>query len=116
MGSKKRRNNNQDTRVYVPIFIPTTDGVGDLILGTGEVRGQTLVVTFNDLLPAEAIRRRIEAGELTGITFTIPEDEAEAAEKSEGDIQARQDAERLAKGEMTERDKRDLELLDTLEE
>lgn len=90
MGSKKNRN-EKDLRIAVPIYIPTEDGVGDIILGNAEVRGSTLIINFNDLLPAEAIKRRIEQGFLTGVTFVIPEDEAERAKIEEDDIQRRQD-------------------------
>ncbi len=105
----------------VPLFIPTEEGVGELQLGYGEVRGSTLVISFNDLLPAQAIRHRIETGGIVGITFVIPEDEAEHAKETEDEIQRQQDEARTAReaGEITpdmlERDARDLELLDTIE-
>lgn len=83
MGKRTRDNSNKQLRYILPIYIPTEEGVGDLVIGNAEVRGSTLVVNFADNLPAEAIRARIIRGELTGMTFTIPPDEAEAAREEE---------------------------------
>lgn len=90
MGSKKTRN-AETPRLAIPVYIPTEDGVGELELGNAEVRGSTLIINFNDLIPSEAIRRRIEQGYLTGVTFVIPEDEAAAAKEREDEIQRHQD-------------------------
>lgn len=83
MAKRTRDNSNKQLRYILPIYIPTEEGVGDLVIGNAEVRGSTLVVNFSDNIPAEAIRSRIVRGELTGMTFTIPPDEAEAAEEEE---------------------------------
>jgi hypothetical protein len=103
--ARAKRQELKPTQVYIPIFIPTEDGVnGDLELGKGSIRGDTLIIEFNQKLPAVAIKRRIERGELVGITFVIPDDEAE---------DAREEEEERKKREMTqhERDLADLELL-----
>jgi hypothetical protein len=82
MGNKKARNVDAQP-LAVPLYIPTEGGAGELVLGSGEVRGSTLIITFNTLLPSEAIKHRIERGEIVGITFVIPEDEAEAYREDE---------------------------------
>lgn len=132
MGSKKRRN-QQEEPIEVPIFIPTADGQsGDIVLGRGEMRGSTLVLSFNDLIPAQAIAHRIQRGGLVGITFIIPAEENEQHDANESAIQAAQDERRerietlraagyteeqiTAAIEISERDKRDLELLAELPE
>ena len=118
MGSKKTRNQREE-KIAVPLYIPTEDGYGELVLGIGEIRGSTLVIGFNDLLPAQAIARRIANGGIVGITFVIPEEENEIHKQNEDAIQAQQDAAReAAEGEsleLTDRDVRDLALLETLE-
>lgn len=68
---------------YVPVYIPTTDGYGDLELGKATVKGGTLLVEFNNKLPSMAILNRIARGEIVGLTFVIPQDEAEEAEREE---------------------------------
>ena len=132
MGSKKRRN-QQEEPIEVPIFIPTADGQsGDIVLGRGEMRGSTLVLSFNDLIPAQAIAHRIQRGGLVGITFIIPAEENEQHDANESAIQAAQDERRerietlraagyteeqiTAAIEISERDRRDLELLADLPE
>ena len=132
MGSKKRRN-QQEEPIEVPIFIPTADGQsGDIVLGRGEMRGSTLVLSFNDLIPAQAIAHRIQRGGLVGITFIIPAEENEQHDANEAAIQAAQDERRerietlraagyteeqiTAAIEISERDRRDLELLADLPE
>jgi len=90
----KRTRNEKKPRLMIPLLIPTEEGAGALALGNGEVRGSTLIINFNDLIPAQAIRQRIERGDIVGITFVIPEDEAEAAKETEDAIQAAQDAAR----------------------
>lgn len=79
-------------KIAVPLYIPTEDGFGELELGVGEMRGSTLLISFNDLIPAQAIARRISEGGIVGITFVIPADEAEEAKEIEDAIQASQDA------------------------
>lgn len=132
MGSKKRRNQPEEL-IEVPIFIPTADGQsGDIVLGRGEMRGSTLVLSFNDLIPAQAIAHRIQRGGLIGITFIIPAEENEQHDANESAIQAAQDERRerietlraagyteeqiTAAIDMSERDKRDLEMLADLPE
>lgn len=102
MGRKSR--NEEYAPIQVPLYIPTENngGVGTLTLGTGEMRGNTLLIAFNDLIPAQAIRHRIERGGIVGITFVIPEDEAE---------EARQTEEEIARIQQEKRDQADLELL-----
>lgn len=124
MGSKRHRNEQEDP-IEVPIFIPTADGLsGDIVLGRGEMRGSTLVLSFNDLIPAQAIAHRIKRGGLVGLTFIIPAEENDQHEANEAAIQAQQDAAREAReaaeksGEalgLTDRDERDLALLETIE-
>jgi hypothetical protein len=121
MGSKKQRN-APTPPIQIPLYIPTEDGYGELVLGTGEMRGSTLVINFSDLIPAAAIKHRIERGGIVGITFVIPEDEGAIHKENEDAIQAAQDAAREAKaiadGEeipLSDRDVRDLALLETLE-
>ena len=91
MSSKKSRNQKTE-RVLIPLLIPIEEGgAGEIVLGFGDVRGSTLVINFNDLIPAQAIRNRIERGDIVGITFVIPEDEAAALKTIEDDIQKEQD-------------------------
>lgn len=115
--AKRRSHRPLVVDTFIPVYIPTEGGVGDLELGKASIKSGTLVVEFNNKLPSVAIQRRIERGELVGITFVIPEDEAEAARKSEAQREkelAEQEAEEVP-AELTDRDKRDLELLDTIE-
>jgi len=100
----KRRDIKPD-QVYIPIFIPTEDGVnGDLVLGKASIRSGTLIVEFNNKLPAVAIQHRIERGGIVGLTFVIPEEEAAEARAAE---------EERKNAEMTPLDKdiRDIEIL-----
>lgn len=135
MGSKKYRN-AEEPKLEVPIYIPTEDGqAGDLALGMGEMRGSTLIISFNDLIPAQAIAHRIARGGLVGITFIIPAEENDQHKANEDAIQAAQDLRRqrveslreagfteeqikealaLAEG-LTDRDERDLALLEEIE-
>ena len=132
MGSKRRRN-QQEAPIEVPIFIPTADGQsGDIVLGRGEMRGSTLVLSFNDLIPAQAIAHRIQRGGLVGLTFIIPAEENEQHDANEAAIQAAQDERRerietlraagyteeqiTAAIELSEREKWDLDLLADLPE
>jgi hypothetical protein len=115
MGKSNRR--KPEPKLAIPLYVPTEEGFGELVLGIGEMRGSTLLINFNDLIPAQAIAHRIERGGIVGITFVIPADENEIHKENEDAIQAAQDAAREANGEaeLTERDIRDLALLDTLE-
>lgn len=135
MGSKKQRN-EQKENLQIPIFIPTEDGQsGDIVLGIGEMRGSTLIINFNDLIPAQAIAHRIDRGGLIGITFIIPAEENDQHKANEDEIQRRQDERRakiqslrdagmteeqiqeaiaVAEG-LTDRDERDLKLLEDIE-
>lgn len=132
MSKRTERNKRRDReieRVEVPIFIPTEDGQsGDIVLGFGEVRGSSLILNFNDLIPAQAIKHRIERGGLVGLTFIIPAEENEQHKANEDAIQAQQDAMRARREElkeqgltdeeigeilMSEKDKADLAALNT---
>lgn len=93
MGSKKTRNEPK-FQYQIPLYIPTEGGAGELALGMGELRGDTLIINFNNKLPAQAIRHRIERGGIVGITFVIPEEEAEAYRAEEA--QREKDAADLA--------------------
>lgn len=93
----------EDERIEVPMFIPTADGQsGDIVLGYGEMRGSAFVLNFNDLIPAQAIRHRIQRGGLIGITFVIPAEENEQHQANEDAIQAQQDAVRARRLELKE--------------
>lgn len=115
--AKRTRQTVVDT--YIPVFIPTEDGVnGDLELGKATMKAGTLIIEFNNKTPSVAIQRRIERGAIVGVTFVVPEDEAEAARESEAE-RAKELAEELIASELpaelTERDVRDLEMLDSIE-
>lgn len=100
-----KRREIKPTQVYIPVFIPTEDGVnGNLELGKASIKGGTLVIEFNNKLPSVAIQRRIERGDVVGVTFVIPEAEAEEAREAE---------EERKNAEMTQHDKdlRDIEIL-----
>ena len=87
----KRGRNKKPVHIeqhVVPIYIPTEDGYGDLELGQAHIRGNTLIVEFNTKLPSVAIKNRIERGEIVGLTFVIPPDEAEEARRMEAQHQA----------------------------
>lgn len=92
--SYKRNRNEKEQPLQVPLYIPTEGGAGALVLGKGVMRGDTLIIDFNDKLPAQAIKHRIERGGIVGITFVIPDEEAEAYRESEA--QREKDATDLA--------------------
>lgn len=94
----KKNRAPQEERIQIPIYIPTEDGYGELELGNAEVRGSTLIVNFNDLIPAQAIKHRIERGGIVGLTFVIPAEEGEMHKENEDNIQREQDAHRLLEG------------------
>lgn len=101
----RQRREIKPEQVYIPVFIPTEDGVnGDLELGKASIRGGTLIIEFNNKLPSVAIQHRIERGGIVGVTFVIPDDEAQAAREAE---------EERKNEEMTPLDKdiRDIEIL-----
>lgn len=89
MGNKRNRNESED-RIVIPIYIPTNDGVGEIVLGNAELRGDTLLVNFNDYIPAQAIKHRIQRGGIVGLTFVIPEEENAVHEENEAEIAKRQ--------------------------
>lgn len=87
----------------IPVYIPVDGGAGDLELGKAQVKGDTLIIEFNNKLPSAAIKHRIERGAIVGVTFVIPEDEAQEAREAE--------AERDEKLKQEEADEADLKLL-----
>lgn len=91
----KRTQKEKEPRYVVPIYIPTEEGAGELALGIAVMRGDTLSVQFNDKIPAQAIKARIARGDIVGLTFVIPDDEAAEAKVREDEIQQRQDEARL---------------------
>jgi cation transport regulator ChaC len=100
-----KRREIKPTQVYIPVFIPTEDGInGNLELGKATIKGGTLIIEFNNKLPSVAIQRRIERGDVVGVTFVIPEEEAEQAREAE-------EERKLEAMSQDERDFRDLELL-----
>lgn len=76
----------------IPVYIPTEDGYGELELGKAQIKGQSLIIEFNNKLPSVAIQSRIARGGIVGVTFVIPPDEAEEARQSEAELE-RQKAE-----------------------
>lgn len=95
------------SQIYIPVFIPTEDGVGEIELGKATIRSGTLLVEFNNKLPSVAIQHRIERGGIIGLSFVIPELEAAEARVAE-DERKNQQEEDLSQ---TDRDVRDLEAL-----
>ena len=107
--AKRGRNKKQTTRsvadYIVPVYIPTEGGYGDLELGKARMVGQSLVIEFNNKLPSVAIQQRIARGGIVGVTFVIPEEEAEYARHSEAEL-AKQRAEEAERPEETEEEKK----------
>lgn len=81
--AKRTRKTQTVVDTLVPVYIPTEDGYGDLELGKATVKGGTLIIEFNSKMPSVAILNRIARGDIVGVTFVIPESEAEEARRHE---------------------------------
>ena len=107
--AKRGRNKTQTPRsmadYIIPVYIPTEGGYGDLELGKARMVGQSLVIEFNNKLPSVAIQQRIARGGIVGVTFVIPEEEAEYARQTEADLE-KQRAEEAERPEETEEERR----------
>lgn len=64
-------------KVYtvVPVYLPTEDGVSDIVLAEGSLGDAELLIKFNDKLPAAAIQRLIKRGVLVGLSFVLIKEE-----------------------------------------
>ena len=80
---RKNRPAHTVVDTIIPVYIPVDGGAGDLELGKAQVKGNTLIIEFNNKLPSAAIKHRIERGAIVGVTFVIPEDEAQEAREAE---------------------------------
>lgn len=87
--AKRKRTPKTIVHTLVPVYIPTEDGYGELELGKAQVRGNSLIIEFNEKLPSVAIQNRIARGDIVGVTFVIPEAEAEAAREAEAELAAK---------------------------
>lgn len=64
--------------IMVPVYLPTEAGVTTGIeLGKANLKAGTLVIEFNDKLPAMAIQRLLERGQLLGVSFVMVDPEKE---------------------------------------
>lgn len=101
MAKRITRKSKTVVDTLIPVYIPTEDGYGELELGKASMKVGTLVIEFNTKLPSIAIQNRILRGDIVGVTFVIPEDEAAEAREAE------------AMREQEARDAADLEILNT---
>lgn len=88
--------------VFIPVYIPTNDGVGGLELGKGSLKSGTLVIEFNNNLPSVAIQRMLARGELLGLSFVMvaAEEEPSQEEKDARDLELLKSDEPMTPGDI----------------
>lgn len=70
---------------YIPIYMPGSDGVTDIVLAKGRLKGGTLILEFESNLPGVAIQRMLGRGELLGMSFVMLEAEPAVETQDEKD-------------------------------
>lgn len=65
-----------------PVYIPGNDGELKLEIATASLKAGTLVVEFNDRLPAQAIQRMIANERLVGLAVVVLDDQTPTEDPS----------------------------------
>lgn len=72
------------TKINIPVMISDNDGNPILEIGSGELANNSVTIKFkNNNIPAMAIQRILERGDILGLVFVQLEDEEATDNNSE---------------------------------
>lgn len=77
--------NSKTTHLVLPVYVPNSDNVASVTMGTSELTDNKLTIEFDETFFASAIQRMLSRGELLGVTFVQLDISEEASDGQSGD-------------------------------